>query len=163
MPRPPTRRSRPSLERLESLDLPSAMPLAAAPAPAFRIVNLASTPIAAGLKTYLAASAPPQGRRRGTVDSFAVAPDAGLVAGVMTVDYRVKILPSFLTPFSPSVSFAMRVQFVTSLDDPRPGDVAVTYTKNVVPFGGTVRARVAQGIVAFLRHDRAAIAAIGKA
>ena len=153
MPRPSTRRSRPSLERLESLDLPSATPLA----PAVRIVNLTSTPIAADAKNYLAASAPAQGRQRGTINSLAAAP--GLVAGVMTIQYRVKVLPSFLTPFSPSVSFVMRVQFVTSLDNPRPGDVAVSYSKNIVPNGASVRAKVALGIVAFINHDRAAIAA----
>lgn len=153
MLRPPTRRSRPSLERLESLDLPSASPMTPA------IVNLAATPIAADLKNYVAASAPAQGRQRGTVDSFAAAPAAGLVAGVMTVNYRVKVLPSFISVFSPSVSFVMRVQFVTSLDNPRPGDVTVTYSKNIVPNGASVRAKVAAGIVAFLNHDRAAIAA----
>ena len=52
----------------------------------------------------------------------------------------------------------MNVSFATPLDDPKPGDVRVTYTKNVVPFGASVRAQVAQGIVAFLRRDGAAIA-----
>lgn len=158
MPRPATRRSRPCVERLESLDLPSAG------LPAF--ANLTATPVAADAKRFLSASTPAAGRQRGVVNALVAVPGAaGLgaggdaVAGVMTLQYRVKVLPSFLSPFSPSVSFAMDVSFATSLDDPRPGDVAVSYTKNLIANGASVRARVAAGIVAFLRHDRAAIAA----
>jgi hypothetical protein len=78
----------------------------------------------------------------------------------MTLQYRVRIIPTILSPFySPTVSFAMHINFATSLDDPRPGDVAVGYSANIVPFGASARARVAQGIVAFLIHDRAAILA----
>jgi hypothetical protein len=154
-----SRRSRfcPRIERLESLDLPSAV--GALPAPAF--VNLTHTPVADDAKTYLAASTPAQGRQKGVVNALVAVPDAGgdiAVAGVMTLQYRVKVLPSFLTPFSPSVSFTMRVNFATSLDDPRPGDVSVSYSKNLIPNGASVRAKVVEGIVAFLRHDRAAIA-----
>lgn len=148
MPRPPSRRSRPTLERLESLDLPSAA-----------YVNLIATPVAVDAKNYLGASTPSQGRRRGTINALVAVPATGYVAGVATVQYRVKVIPSFLLPFSPSVSFAMHVSFATPLDDPRPGDVSVTYSKNVVPFGASVRAKIAQGIVAFLHRDRAAIAA----
>jgi hypothetical protein len=160
MARPATRRSRPALERLESLELPSAA------LPGY--VNLTSTPAAAAAKSYLVASTPSQGRQRGVVNALVAVPGAvaggDAVAGVMTVQYRVKIVPRFLSPFySPTVSFAMHVNFATNLDDPRPGDVAVSYTSNVVPFGASVRAKVQQGIVAFLRHDRAAIvAALGQ-
>ena len=76
-----------------------------------------------------------------------------------TVSYRVKVVPEYVLLFSPSVSFTMRIAFTAPLDDPRPGDVTVTYSKNVVPFGASVRAKVAQGIVAFLRHDAPAIEA----
>jgi hypothetical protein len=159
MPRPATRRCRPSAERLESIDLPSAV------LPAY--VNLASTPVASEAKTYLAASTPSQGRQRGTVNSLVAVPETGdvAVAGVMTIRYRVKIVPTVLSPlYQPSVSFSMRIDFATSLDNPRPGDVAVSYTSNLVPFGSSVRAKVAAGLVAFLRHDRAAIlAASGQA
>src|SRR5262249_9633546 len=127
-------------------------------------VNLTATPVAAQAKTYLAASTPGQGRQRGTVNALvAVAGPGGTVAvaGVMTVQYRVKVIPKILSPFySPSVSFAMHVQFATSLDHPRPGDVAVSYSSNVVPFGASVRARVAQGIVSFLARERPEIAAL---
>ena len=148
MPRPSSRRSRPSLERLESLDLPSGA-----------YVNLIATPVAVDAKSYLVASTPAQGRQRGTINALVAVPATGYVAGVATVQYRVRVIPSYLLLFSPSVSFTMHVSFTTPLDDPRPGDVTVTYSKNVVPFGASVRAKVAQGIVAFLRRDGAAIAA----
>jgi hypothetical protein len=158
MPRPATRRSRPAIERLEPLQLPSAA------LPSY--VNLTATQVGADAKAYLVASTPSQGRQRGVVNALVAVPGAGgdAVAGVMTIQYRVKVIPKFLSPFySPTVSFAMHVNFATSLDDPRPGDVAVSYTSNVVPFGASVRTKVAQGIVAFLRHDRAAIlAALGQ-
>ena len=157
MSRPSPRRSRPFHERLESLDLPSAAVPAA-------FVNLIATPVAAEAKTYIVASTPGQGRQRGKIKAIFAFPATGYVAGVATVQYRVKVLPSFLTPFSPTVSFAMHISFASSLDDPRPGDVTVTYTKNVVPFGASVRAKVALGVVAFLRRDAAAIAgALGRA
>lgn len=145
-----SRRSRPSFERLESLDLPSA----AAP-----YVNLIAMPVAADAKTYIGESIPATGRQKGTINALIGVPATGYVAGVATIQYRVKVLPSFLSPFSPSVSFAMKISFATPLAAPSPSDVVVTYSKNVVPFGGSVRAKVAQGIVAFLRRDGAAIAA----
>jgi hypothetical protein len=158
MPRPATRRPRLALERLEPLQLPSAA------LPAY--VNLTATPVASDAKAYLVGSTPSQGRQRGVVNALVAVPGAGgdAVAGVMTIQYRVKVVPRFVSPFySPTVSFAMRIDFATSLDAPRAGDVAVNYTSNVVPFGASVRARVAQGVVAFLRHDRAAIiAALGQ-
>ncbi len=151
MSRPSPRRSRPSFERLESLDLPSAV----APAP---FVNLIKTPVAADAKNFIVASTPNQGRQRGAINALVAVPATGYVAGVATLQYRVKVIPTFLSPFSPTVSFAMRISFATSLADPRPGDVTVTYTKNVVPFGASVRTKVALGVVAFLRRDGAAIA-----
>jgi hypothetical protein len=154
-----SRRSSPVVERLEPVIPLSAVAMAMPPA----YVNLTATPVAADAKAYLAASTPSQGRQRGTINALVAVPgpdgDVG-VAGVMTVQYHVKLIPRILSPFyTPSVSFALRVNFATNLADPRPGDVAVNYTTNLVPFGSSVRARVAEGIVAFLVHDRAAILA----
>jgi hypothetical protein len=140
MPHPSSRRTRPAVERLESLDL------------------LSAGATAADAKNYLTASTPSQGRQRGTINALVVVPATGYIAGVATVQYKVKVIPEYVLPFSPTVSFAMHITFTTPLDDPRPGDVTVTYSKNTVPFGGSIRARVAQGIVAFLRHDGPAIA-----
>jgi hypothetical protein len=164
MDRPATRRHRsrtrflPTAERLEALELPSGI------LPAY--IDLTATPVAAGVKSSLAASAPASGRQGGVVNALVAVPEAGgdvAVAGVMTLRYRVRLLPTLVSPFySPTNSFTMRVSFATSLDDPSPGDVSVGYSTNLIPFGASVRTRVADGLVALLHRDRAAILAVAR-
>ena len=113
---PATHRSRPAVERLESIDLLSTV------LPAY--ANLTSTPIATQAKTYIVASTPAQGRQRGTINALVAVPEAGdvAVAGVITLQYHVRIIPAILSPFySPTVSFTMHINFSTSLNHPRPG------------------------------------------
>ena len=150
MHRPSSRRTRPAVERLESLDLLSGVASAA-------YVNLIGTPAAVDAKTYLTASTPSQGRQGGTINALIAVPATGYIAGVATIEYRVKIVPAYVFLFSPTVTFAMHVSFTAPVDNPKPGNVTVTYTKNVVPFGASVRNKVAQGIVSFIRRDGLAI------
>ena len=157
MHHPSSRRTRPAVERLESLDLLSAVAPAA-------YLNLLGTPAAVDAKTYLTASTPSQGRQGGTINALIAVPSTGYIAGVATIEYRVKIVPAYVFLFSPTVTFDMHVSFTASIDAPKPGNVTVTYTKNIVPFGASVRNKVAQGIVAFIRRDALAIdAALGRA
>jgi hypothetical protein len=154
-----SRAYRPRLETLESLQLPSASPVGIAVASIAPNINLKSTPIAVDAKIYVAASTPSSGRRAGSVDFLTANPATRTVTGSISVLYHTRLLPSYLSLFSPYVTFNMRVYFTTSLDYPNPGDVKVSFSKNVVPFGGNLRDKAAQGIVAFIRHDHDQIAA----
>jgi hypothetical protein len=155
-----SRAFRPRLESLESLQLPSASPVHTAVAALQPGINLKSTTIASDAKTYVAASTPSSGRRGGRVDFLSANPATRTVTGSLTISYHTRLLPSYLSLFSPYVTFNMRVYFTTSLDYPNQGDVKISFSKNVVPFGGDQRNRAAQGVVAFIEHDHARIAAM---
>jgi hypothetical protein len=159
MTRHSSRAFRPRLESLESLQLPSASPIRIAVAPPAPGINLKSTPIAVDAKKYIAASTPSSGRKGGSVDFLSANPATRTVTGSLSISYRTRLLPAYLSLFSPYVTFTTRVYFTTSLDNPNPGDVKVSFSKNVVPFGGDIRNKAAQGVVAFIRHDHDRIAA----
>jgi hypothetical protein len=155
-----SRAFRPRLESLESLKLPSASPVLIAVAPITPNINLKSTPIAVDAKTYVAASTPSSGRRGGIVDFLTANAATRTVTGSLSISYHTRLLPSYLSLFSPYVTFNMRVYFTTSLDYPNPGDVKISFSKNVVPFGGDLRDKAAHGVAAFIRHDHDQIAAL---
>ncbi len=152
MPLPSSRRMRPVLDHLEVVAAPSGI------LPSHGLVDLRSTTIITDLRNDLLLSTPHDGRQGWSVALIKGAPSTGVVYGSVRLLYRAKPMGFLSTSYSSRVKLHVDIAFAAPLDDPEPRDVVVSVSRSLPGFGPNVRATMALGIVAFLKHDHDTIA-----
>ena len=159
MTRQNKRSFRPEIEASEPRIYLSGAHGRAAALPNSGLIDLKPTALINDLRNSLIRTTPHDGRQGWALRLLKVDPTSRLVYGGLSLLYRAKTLPGFLSSYNSRQKIKVDIAFITPLDAPKVSDVKVAVSHQNPNFGPNVRREMAVGVVDFLKSDHDLIAA----